>query len=163
MCVKFKQSYQASYYDACLSAHCIRWVHFCYLCILIGCNKYPPLLTNTSPFSTTTKTTHFYKEKYKIISLIADRRKCCPQGIMGRFRGRFRVNMALFDWLLFTLSSPIILSARHFRRSAIRPISFHLWNTDFSPIQIIFIWNAKLKLFFHKKTLFQTKYCISLT
>ena len=50
------------------------------------------------------------------ISLIADHRKCCAQGMMGRLR----VNTALFNWLLFTLSGPIILSTRHFRRSAIR-------------------------------------------
>ena len=29
------------------------------------------------------------------------------------------LNTALFDWLLFTQSGPTILSARHFRRSAI--------------------------------------------
>ena len=44
------------------------------------------------------------------ISLIADRRKCCAQGMMRPLR----VNVALFDWWLFTLSCPIILSAWHF-------------------------------------------------
>ena len=48
---------------------------------------------------------HFLKFA-AIISLIADRRKCYAQGMMGRLE----VNTALFDWLLFTLSSPIILS-----------------------------------------------------
>ena len=44
------------------------------------------------------------------ISLIADHRKCCAQGIMGLLR----VNTVLFDWWIFTLSRPIILSAWYF-------------------------------------------------
>ena len=40
------------------------------------------------------------RSKLSNISLIADRRKCCVQGMMGRLR----VNTASFNWLLFTLT-----------------------------------------------------------
>ena len=50
------------------------------------------------------------------ISLIADRRKCRAQRMMGRPR----VTTAPRDWLMFTLGRPIILCMRYFRRSAIR-------------------------------------------
>ena len=73
------------------------------------------------------------------ISLIDDRRKCRAQGMMGWLR----INTMLFERCLFTLSLPIILWARYFRRLAISPIDqlhkinyFNCFN--FTKIQTIF-------------------------
>ena len=73
-------------------------------------------------------TFHSKKIKLKIknhhyhcpISLIADRRKYRTQIMMGRLRVHVAKHQS--ENIMFTLSSPIIPCARHFRQSAIRLI-----------------------------------------